>query len=101
MVQGAHEDQGHGSFEGSATRTWSRIADRYTAVIEAGLQAGGLYDGFVTDLKNQCSYFEIDMSDAAMEKLTTNRDKTKHKSESLFKSVARAHPSDEGATSSR
>lgn len=61
--------------------------DRYTAVIEAGLKASGLYDGFATDLKNQCSYFELDMSDTAMEKLTKNREDTKQKAKQLFQST--------------
>lgn len=70
--------------------------DRYTAVIESGLKAGGLYDGFVTDLKNQCSYFDLDMSDNAMSKLTTNRDETKQKSKTMFQSVDELTKTTEG-----
>jgi peptidoglycan hydrolase CwlO-like protein len=61
--------------------------DRYTAVIEAGLKSGGLYDGFATDLTNQCAYFELDMSDSAMAKLTTNREDTRQKAKQLFQSA--------------
>lgn len=61
--------------------------DRYGQVIESGLSAGGLYESFVTDLKNQCSYLELDMSDPAMAKLKPNRDETKAKAKSLFQSV--------------
>lgn len=61
--------------------------DRYGQVIEAGLKAGGLYGSFVTDLKNQCSYFQLDMSDAAMAKLTNSRDETRQNAKSLFQSA--------------
>lgn len=61
--------------------------DRYARVIEAGLKAGGLYSSYVTDLTNQCSYFRLDMSDAAMAKLTTNRSDTQKKAKELFGAV--------------
>jgi vacuolar-type H+-ATPase subunit I/STV1 len=61
--------------------------DRYGAVIESGLKAGGLYDGFVTDVKHQMSYFQLDMSDAAMAKLGPNRSETQQKARGLFRSV--------------
>lgn len=61
--------------------------DRYGQVIEAGRKAGGLYGSFVTDLKNQLSYFQLDMSDAAMAKLTKNRDETMGKAKTLFQSA--------------
>lgn len=61
--------------------------DRYGEIIESGLEAGSLYDSFVTDLKNQCRYFELDMSDTAMGKLTTNRDDTRQKARDLFSSA--------------
>jgi predicted nucleic acid-binding Zn-ribbon protein len=61
--------------------------DRYGQVIESGLRAGGLYDSFLTDLKNQISYLELDMSDTAMEKLKPSRSETKSKAKSMFQSV--------------
>ncbi|HXV63913.1 MAG TPA: DUF2959 family protein [Vicinamibacteria bacterium] len=61
--------------------------DRYGQVIEAGLKAGGLYGSFVTDLKNQVSYFALDMSDAAMAKLTKNREDTQQKAKAMFQSA--------------
>jgi hypothetical protein len=61
--------------------------DRYGQVIESALRAGGLYDSFLTDLKNQISYLELDMSDTAMEKLEPSRSETKIKAKSLFQSV--------------
>ena len=68
-----------------ANMTESR--DRYGQVIESGLKAGGLYDSFLTDLKNQCSYLELDMSDPAMAKLKPNQAETKAKAKALFQSV--------------
>jgi len=61
--------------------------DRYGEIIEAGLKAGGLYDSFLTDLKNQCAYLELDMSDPAMAKLKPSQDETKGKAKALFQSV--------------
>lgn len=61
--------------------------DRYGQVIESALRAGGLYESFLTDLKNQISYLELDMSDTAMEKLKPSRSETKTKAKSLFQSV--------------
>jgi hypothetical protein len=61
--------------------------DRYGQVIESGLRAGGLYESFVTDLNNQCSYLELDMSDPAMAKLKPNREETKNKAKELFRTV--------------
>jgi predicted RNase H-like nuclease (RuvC/YqgF family) len=61
--------------------------DRYGLVIESGLRAGGVYDSFLTDLKNQISYLDLDMSDTAMEKLKPSRSETKIKAKSMFQSV--------------
>jgi hypothetical protein len=61
--------------------------DRYGLVIESGLRAGSLYESFVTDLKNQISYLELDMSDTAMDKLKPSRSETKIKAKSMFQSV--------------
>jgi gas vesicle protein len=47
--------------------------DAYYQIIDSGLKAATLYGGFVTDLKNQCSYLNLDMSDTAMSRLTANR----------------------------
>ena len=70
--------------------------DRYTAVIESALRAGGLYDEVVTDLKSQCRYFDLDMSDTAMAKLTTNRDDTNQQVEMLLHSADELTKTTEG-----
>ncbi|HSF17861.1 MAG TPA: hypothetical protein VLK65_20140 [Vicinamibacteria bacterium] len=74
--------------------------DRYGAIIESGLKAGGLYDGFVTDLKNQCRYFEVDMSDSGMAKLTSNRSETQQKARRCSNPPT-SSPARRRATSSR
>lgn len=61
--------------------------DRYGQIIETGLKAGSLYNAFVTDVKNQMSYFQLDMSDAAMAKLAPNQAETKRKAQDMFRSV--------------
>ena len=61
--------------------------DRYGQVIESGLRAGSLYESFLTDLKNQVSYLDLDMSDPAMAKLKPSQDETKAKAKALFQSV--------------
>jgi hypothetical protein len=61
--------------------------DRYGEVIESGLKASGIYDSFLTDLKNHCAYLELDMSDTAMDKLKPNRDEAKAKAKTMFQSV--------------
>ena len=74
--------------------------DRYGLVIESGLRAGGLYESFVTDLKNQISYLELDMSDTAMEKLKPSQSETKIKAKSLFQSVDQLTKTTKGYISS-
>lgn len=61
--------------------------ERYGQVVEAGLRAGGLYSAFVTDLKNQCSYLDVDMSDAALGRLAPNRAQTSQRATALFQSA--------------
>jgi hypothetical protein len=61
--------------------------ERYGKVVESGLKAGSLYGAFVTDLKNQCSYLELDMSDAAMTRLGPNREQTSTRAATLYQSV--------------
>jgi F0F1-type ATP synthase membrane subunit b/b' len=61
--------------------------DRYGKIIESGLQAGSLFESFLTDLENQGRYLEIDMSDAGMAKLETSRDETGAKAQALFRTV--------------
>ena len=61
--------------------------DRYGQVIESGLRAGSLYESFLTDLKNQISYLDLDMSDTAMDKLKPSQSETKIKAKSMFQSV--------------
>lgn len=60
---------------------------RYGEIIESGVKARSLYDSFLADLHNQCSYFELDMSDDAMAKLKPNKDETKAKARALFQSI--------------
>ena len=74
--------------------------DRYGLVIESGLRAGGLYESFVTDLKNQISYLELDMSDTAMEKLKPSQSETKIKAKSLLQSVDQLTKTTKGYISS-
>jgi hypothetical protein len=57
-----------------ANMTESR--DRYYQTIDTGLKAANLYGAFATDLKNQVSYLNLDMSDAAMSKLMPSQAKT-------------------------
>ena len=72
---------------GLSQETMIENRDRYGQVIESASRAGGLYESFLTDLKNQISYLELDMSDTAMEKLIPSRSETKTKAKSLFQSV--------------
>ena len=72
---------------GMSQSNMTESRDRYSEIIESGLRAGGLYDSFLTALKNQGSYFELDMSDGAMAKLTTNRSETKAKAKALNQSI--------------
>ncbi len=74
--------------------------DRYGLVIESGLRAGSLYESFVTDLKNQISYLELDMSDTAMDKLKPSQSETKIKAKSLFQSVDQLTKTTKGYISS-
>lgn len=60
----------------------------YGEIIESGLKAGTLYESFLTDLKNQSSYFSLDMSDTAMENLQPNKDETNAKAKALFGSIS-------------
>ena len=46
-----------------------------------------MYTGFVTDLKGQASYLDLDMSDNAMSKLTANRAQVKEKVATLYQAV--------------
>jgi len=68
-----------------ANMTESR--DNYGRVIESGLKAGTLYSGFVTDLKGQVSYLDLDMSDNAMSKLVANQTQAKDKIATLYQAV--------------
>jgi hypothetical protein len=61
--------------------------ERYGRVIEAGLKAGSLYSTFVADLKNQCSYLELDMSETAMSRLAPNRAQATERAAALYESV--------------
>ena len=72
---------------GLSHESMTESRERYGRVIESALSAGGLYDSFLTDLKNQISYLELDMSDTAMEKLKPSRSEKKTKAKSLFQSV--------------
>jgi predicted RNase H-like nuclease (RuvC/YqgF family) len=60
---------------------------RYGEIIAAGGKAGEHYDKFLSDLKGQFSYLELDMSDAAMSKLKTNAQTTNADAKALFKSI--------------
>ena len=59
----------------------------YGEIIESGLKAGTLYESFLADLKNQSSYFSLDMSDTAMANLQPNKDETNAKAKALFGSI--------------
>jgi len=61
--------------------------ERYGKVVESGLKAGSLYGTFLTDLKNQCSYLEVDMSDTAIARLAPNRAQTSDRAKALYQSV--------------
>ncbi len=60
---------------------------RYGEIIGSGVKARSIYDSFLTDLRNQCSYFELDMSDAAIAKLKPNQGETKAKAKALDQSI--------------
>ena len=60
---------------------------QYGEVIESGMKAGTLYESFLSDLKNQSSYFDLDMSDTAMGSLKPNRDETNAKAKALKGSI--------------
>lgn len=61
--------------------------NRYGEIIESGVKARSIYDSFLIDLRDQCSYFELDMSDDAIAKLKPNKDKTKSKAKALDQSI--------------
>lgn len=61
--------------------------NEYGEIIESGMKAGALYESFLTDLSNQGSYFELDISDNAMAKLKTNQNETKAKAKALNQSI--------------
>ena len=67
--------------------TMTETRDRYGKIIESGATANGLYESFLTDLKNQSSYLELDMSDGGMEKLKPSQAETKAKASGLSSSI--------------
>jgi vacuolar-type H+-ATPase subunit I/STV1 len=61
--------------------------DNYGRIIDSGLKAANLYGSFVTDLKNQLSYLNLDMSDNAMAKLAPTQAQTATKITELYQAV--------------
>lgn len=79
------EDQ---QLRGLSMTNLNESRSQYGEIIESGLKAGTLYESFLTDLKNQSSYFALDMSDAAMGNLQPNKDETNTKAKALFGSIS-------------
>ena len=68
-----------------ANMTESR--DEYYKTIDTGLKAAEMYGALATDLKNQVSYLNLDMSDNAMSKLMPSQAKTSVRVTELYQAV--------------
>ncbi len=71
----------------AAQENLDKTRSRYGEIATAGSRAGEHYNKFLTDLKSQISYLNLDMSDDAMSKLKTNQRTTNADAKALFKSI--------------
>ena len=60
---------------------------RYAEVLDSGQRAAEKYQDFVTGLRNQIRYFELDMSRDAVDKLEPAEKKTAAEASELFNSI--------------
>ena len=71
----------------AAQENLDKTRSRYGEITTAHSKFGEHYNKFLTDLKNQISYLNLDMSDDAMSRLKTNQQTTNADAKALFKSI--------------
>ena len=62
-------------------------SNRYAEIIATGEKAATEYEAFVTGLRDQINYLELDMSDTAVSKLHTASSDTNARARELMKSL--------------
>ncbi len=72
---------------GLSQTTLDEAQARYGEVIGSGQRAAERYQGFLSSLENQIAYLELDMSDAAVNKLEPSEKKAAAEASELFKSI--------------
>ncbi len=73
--------------QAAAQENLDKTQSRFSEITSAGSRSGEHYTKFLTDLKNQISYLDVDMSDDAVSKLKTNAKTTNADAMALFESI--------------